>query len=112
MDLSSTLSFPPSKRQCFEHNAMNTPETRKLISFEILLNLQKSGMDLIFILLLLILVDLEVAQFIALLGVRYYTQPVTQVVLLEILLGKIFQVPENNKQLSFTYSILLQLSFK
>lgn len=53
-------------------------------------------MDLIFVLLLLILVDLEVAQFIALLGVRYYTQPVTQVVLLEVLLGQILQIPEYN----------------
>lgn len=54
-------------------------------------------MDLIFILLLLILVDLEVAQLIALLGVRYNTQPVTQVVLLEVLLGKILQIPADNK---------------
>lgn len=72
---------------------MNTAEARKLISFGNLLHLQKSGMDLIFILLLLVLVDLEVAQFVAFLGVSYYTQPVTQVVLLEVLFGKILQIP-------------------
>lgn len=49
---------------------------------------------LIFILLLfLVLVDLEVAQFIALLGVGYNPQPVSQVVLFKILLGEVFQVP-------------------
>lgn len=49
--------------------------------------------SLIFILLLLfILVNLEVAQFVALLGVRHHAQPVTKVVLLQVLLGQILQV--------------------
>lgn len=62
MDFSST--FVPSEKnaQCFEHTEKTTPETKKLISFENLLNLQKSGMDLIFVVfLLLILIYLEVA---------------------------------------------------
>ena len=54
-------------------------------------------MYLIFILfLLLILVDLEVAQLVALLGVSNDAQPVSQVVFLQVLLGQIFQVPVNN----------------
>lgn len=49
--------------------------------------------NLIFILLLLfILIDLEVAKLIALLGVGHHTQPVTEVVFLQILLGQILQV--------------------
>ena len=49
--------------------------------------------NLIFILLFLfILVDLEVAQLIALLGVGHNAQPVTEIVLLQVLLGQIFQV--------------------
>lgn len=50
--------------------------------------------DLIFLLLLFVLVDLEVAQLVALLGVSHHPQPVPEVVLLQILLGKIFQIPE------------------
>ena len=45
------------------------------------------------VLLLLILVDLEVAQLVALLGVRHHAQPVPQVVLLQVLLGQVLQVP-------------------
>lgn len=62
MDFSSTFVPSEKKAQCFEHTEKNTPETKKLISFENLLNLQKSGMDLIFVVfLLLILIYLEVA---------------------------------------------------
>lgn len=51
-------------------------------------------MSLILVLfLLLVLVDLEVAQFVALLGVRHDAQPVSQVVLLQVFFGEIFQVP-------------------
>lgn len=41
MDFSST--FVPSEKnvQCFEHTEKSTPETKKLISFENLLNLLK-----------------------------------------------------------------------
>lgn len=52
---------------------------------------------LIFILLLLILVDLEVAQLVALLGVGYNPQPVPEVVLFQIFLGEILQVPERDQ---------------
>lgn len=49
--------------------------------------------NLIFIFLLLfILVDLEVAELVALLGVRHHTQPVTKVVFLQVLLCQILQV--------------------
>lgn len=51
-------------------------------------------MSLILVLfLLLVLVDLEVAQFVALLGVCHDTQPVSQVILLQVLFSKVFQVP-------------------
>ena len=49
--------------------------------------------NLIFIFLLLfILVDLEVAELVALLGVCHHTQPVTKVVFLQVLLCQILQV--------------------
>lgn len=60
--------------------------------FEVLLKVMS---DLILLFLLLILVDLEVAQLVALLGVSHDPQPVPEVVLLQILLGEILQVPEN-----------------
>lgn len=49
--------------------------------------------SLIFLLFLFVLVDLEVAQFVAFLGVRHDPQPVSEVVLLQVLLGQILQVP-------------------
>lgn len=55
----------------------------------------KSG--LIFVLFLLILVDLEVAQLVALLGVGHHPQPVPQVVFLQVLLGQILKVPETDE---------------
>lgn len=45
--------------------------------------------------ILLVLIDLEVAKFIALLRISHNTQPVSEVVLLQILLSKILQVPED-----------------
>lgn len=49
---------------------------------------------LIFILLLLlVLIDLEVAELVALLGVGDDAQPVTKIVLLQVLFGQILQVP-------------------
>lgn len=60
--------------------------------FEVLLKVMS---DLILLFLLLILVDLEVAQLVALLGVSHDPQPVPEVVLLQILLGEILQVPES-----------------
>lgn len=54
---------------------------------------------LIFLLLLLILVDLEVAQFVTLLGVGHNPQPVPEVVLLQVLLGEILQVSADRKHL-------------
>lgn len=52
--------------------------------------------SLIFLLFLFVLVDLEVAQLVALLGVRHHPQPVPEVVLLQVLLGQILQVPARN----------------
>lgn len=50
--------------------------------------------SLIFVFLLLfILVDLEVAQLVALFGVGHDSQPVPEVVLFQVLLGEILQVP-------------------
>lgn len=65
-----------------------------VLSFEVLL---KVVSGLIFLLFLFILVDLEVAQLIALLGVGHNPQPVPEVVLLQIFLGKILQIPEKNE---------------
>lgn len=50
--------------------------------------------DLIFLLFLFILVDLEVAQLVALLGVGHDPQPVSEVVLFQVLLSEVLQVPE------------------
>lgn len=69
----------------------NQEKTQLLWSADVLLC--KVIFGLIFLLLLLILVDLEVAQLIALLGVGYDPQPVPEVVLLQVLLGEILQVP-------------------
>lgn len=63
--------------------------------FEVLLKVMS---DLILLFLLLILVDLEVAQLVALLGVSHDPQPVPEVVLLQILLGEILQVPETKEE--------------
>lgn len=53
---------------------------------------------LIFIfLILLILVDLEVAKLIALLRISHNTQPISEIVLLQILLGKVLEVPEDGQ---------------
>lgn len=52
---------------------------------------------LIFLLFLLVLVDLEVAQLVALLGVSHNPQPVPEVVLLEVLLGEVLQIPERDE---------------
>lgn len=51
------------------------------------------------LLLLLVLVDLEVAQLIALLAVGDDTQPVSEVVLLQIFFGEIFQIPFGERHL-------------
>lgn len=57
--------------------------------------------NLIFIFLLLfILVNLEVAQLVALLCVGNDAQPVTKIVLLQVLLGQILQVPAEGTSLS------------
>lgn len=48
--------------------------------------------------LLLVLVDLEVAQLVALLAVGHYAQPITQVILLQVLFGEIFQIPEEKTE--------------
>lgn len=45
--------------------------------------------------LLFILVDLEVPEFVAFLSVGHNAQPVTKIVLLQILLGQILQVSKN-----------------
>lgn len=70
-------------------------KTDYVLSFEVLL---KVVSGLIFLFLLFILIDLEVAQLVALLGVGHDPQPVPEVVLLQILLGKILQVPERNEE--------------
>lgn len=46
MDFASTFAPSEQKTQCVEHPEMSTPDTKKQISFENLLNLQKSGMEL------------------------------------------------------------------
>lgn len=51
------------------------------------------------VVLLLVLVDLEVAQLVALLAVGHDAQPVSEVVLLQILFGEIFQIPAETQEL-------------
>ena len=67
--------------------------------------------NLIFIFLLLfILVDLEVAELVALLGVCHHTQPVTKVVFLQVLLCQILQVSaqqETKSPVKFEHTALL-----
>merc|ERR1719325_437514 len=46
----------------------------------------------ILFLLIVVVVDLEVSQLVAVLGVGNHTQPVPQVVLLQVLLGEVLQV--------------------
>lgn len=50
--------------------------------------------QLIVLLFLIILVDLEVSEFVALLVSSDDTQPVTEVVLLQVLLGQVLEVPD------------------
>jgi len=47
----------------------------------------------VIILILFFIVDVEVSKFVAVLGVGNNSEPITEVVLLQIFLGKIFQVP-------------------
>ncbi len=65
---------------------------------------------LIFLLLLLVLVDLEVAQLVALLGVGHDAQPVPEVVLLQVLLGEILQISERDDEEEETPEIYAKLS--
>ena len=57
-------------------------------------NRTQKRLDLLVILFLLIVVvvDLEVSQLVAVLGVGNHTQPVPQVVFLQVLLGQILKV--------------------
>ena len=48
---------------------------------------------IIIFLLFLILVDLEVTQLVALLGVGHHSEPVSQVVLLQVLFSEVLQIP-------------------
>ena len=56
---------------------------------------RKEFMESLFVLVflfLLIVVDLEVSEFIRILGCGNYTEPISQVILLKVLLGQILQV--------------------
>merc|ERR1712026_325093 len=47
----------------------------------------------VFLLVLFLVVDLEVSEFVGILGGGDHAKPVPQVVLLEVLLGQVLQVP-------------------
>ena len=56
---------------------------------------RKEFMERLFVLvffLFLIVVDLEVSEFIRILGCGHYTKPISQVILLKVLLSQILQV--------------------
>merc|ERR1712165_293188 len=58
-----------------------------------LLNRTQKLLDLLVVLfLLIVVVDLEVSQLVAVLGVGNHTQPVPQVVFLQVLLGEVLKV--------------------
>lgn len=46
---------------------------------------------------LVVLADLEVSQLVRLLVGRHHSQPVTQVVFLQVLLGEVLQIPEQQR---------------
>ena len=69
----------------------------------------KTSLILIFF-LLFILVNLEVTKFVTLLSVGNNTQPVTKVVLLQILLCQILQVSVNEQQMTVRWILELFLS--
>merc|ERR1719433_957739 len=50
------------------------------------------GLLVVLFLLIVVVVDLEVSQLVAVLSVGNHTQPVPQVVLLQVLLGEVLQV--------------------
>lgn len=56
------------------------------------------GQSLVCLRLLVVLTDLEVAQLVRLLVGRHHSEPVTQVVLLQVLLGKVLQIPGGTTQ--------------
>lgn len=60
---------------------------------EFIQNIPEKGVSVLVFLLLLVLVDLEVAQLVALFAVSHDAQPVTEVVLLQVLLGQVLQIP-------------------
>lgn len=64
------------------------------------------NVNLIFIFLLLfILVDLEVAELVTLLGVCHNAQPVTKIILLKVLLGQILQVSAKQETKTVRHSL-------
>lgn len=58
--------------------------------------------DSLICLRLVILTDLEVSQFVRLLVRRHHSQPVPEVVFLQVLLGEVLQIPE--KRGNFIYN--------
>merc|ERR1719385_223472 len=50
------------------------------------------GLLVVLFLLIVVVVDLEVSQLVAVLGVGNHTQPVPQVVFLQVLLGEVLKV--------------------
>lgn len=66
--------------------------------YELIQNMADQCVLILVLLLLLVLVDLEVAQLVALLAVGNDAQPVSEVVLLQIFFGEIFQIPAEKTQ--------------
>lgn len=64
-------------------------------------SLEVGAIQGLFVVLLLVVrflvVDLEVTELVGVLGGGDHTQPVPQVVFLQVLLGQVLQIPENIK---------------
>lgn len=74
----------PQRRKCKESILLHI--------FAIVCKIQKSLFGLVF-LFFLIIVDLEVPELVGVLGVGNDAEPVPEVVLLQVLLGQVLEVP-------------------
>jgi uncharacterized integral membrane protein len=66
--------------------------------YELIQNIADQCVLILVFLLLFILVNLEVTQLVTLFAVGDNTQPVSEVVLLQIFFGEIFQIPAERAQ--------------
>lgn len=87
---------------CYSAMAVHSDDTQPLLSSSApalaVYSHQDAEASLIRLRLLILLTDLEVAQLVRLLIRRHHPQPVTEVVLLQVLLGQVLQIPVGQQQ--------------